>query len=101
VVIERGSHPQQFTDAYIDGLRDTRALLASGPRAITKAILSPVRFIHTLKTRRIGPNEDSARWYAAEGLPGNALVLQALDWRNNGIVRVAMSRVYDPMQPYG
>jgi hypothetical protein len=75
----------KFTDAYLDGLRDTRALLAGGPRATTKAILFPVRFIYTLRTGRIGLNEDSARWYAAEGLPGGALVLQALEWRNHGI----------------
>jgi predicted nucleotidyltransferase len=75
----------KFTDAYLDGLRDTRALLADGPRATTKAILFPVRFIYTLRTGRIGLNEDSARWYAAEGLPGGALVLQALEWRNHGI----------------
>jgi hypothetical protein len=75
----------KFTDAYLDGLRDTRALLAGGPRAITKAILFPVRFIYTLRTGRIGLNEDSARWYAAEGLPGCALALQALEWRNDGV----------------
>lgn len=75
----------KFTNAYLDGLRDTRALLAGGPRAITKAILFPVRFIYTLKTGRIGLNEASARWYAAEGLPGSALALKALEWRNDGI----------------
>lgn len=75
----------KFTDAYLDGLRDTPALLAGGPRAITKAILFPVRFIYTLRTGRIGLNEDSARWYAAEGLPGSALALKALEWRNDGI----------------
>jgi hypothetical protein len=75
----------KFTDAYLDELRDTRALLAGGPRAITKAILFPVRFIYTLRTGRIGLNEDSARWYAAEGLPGSALALEALEWRNDGI----------------
>jgi hypothetical protein len=75
----------KFTDTYMDGLRDTRALLASGPRATTKAILLPVRFTYTLRTYRIGLNEDSAHWYAAERLPGSALALQALEWRNDGI----------------
>ncbi len=75
----------KFTDAYLERLRDTRALLAGGPRAVTKAILFPVRFIYTLRTGRIGLNEDSARWYAAEGLPGSALALKALEWRNDGI----------------
>jgi hypothetical protein len=75
----------KFTDAYLEGLRDTRALLAGGPRAVTKAILFPVRFMYTLRTGRIGLNDNSARWYAAEGLPGGALALKALEWRNDGI----------------
>jgi hypothetical protein len=75
----------KFTDAYLERLRDTRALLAGGPRAVTKAILFPVRFMYTLRTGRIGLNDNSARWYAAEGLPGGALALKALEWRNDGI----------------
>jgi hypothetical protein len=75
----------KFTDAYLERLRDTRALLAGGPRAVTKAILFPVRFMYTLGTGRIGLNDNSARWYAAEGLPGGALALKALEWRNDGI----------------
>ena len=75
----------KFTDSYLERLRDTRALLAGGPRAVTKAILFPVRFMYTLRTARIGLNEDSAQWYAAEGLPGSALALKALEWRNHGI----------------
>jgi predicted nucleotidyltransferase len=75
----------KFTDAYLEGLRDTRALLAGGPRVVTKAILFPVRFMYTLGTGRIGLNDDSARWYGAEGLPGSALALEALEWRNDGI----------------
>ena len=47
------------------------------------AIRFPVRFIYTLRTGRIGLNEDSARWYAAEGLPGSALALKALEWLAN------------------
>jgi len=75
----------KFTDAYLERLRDTRALLAGGPRAVTKAILFPVRFMYTLRTGRIGLNDNSARWYAAEDLPGGALALKALEWRNDGI----------------
>lgn len=75
----------KFTDAYLQRLRDTPALLAGGPRAVTKAILFPVRFMYTLRTGRIGLNDTSARWYAAEGLPGGALALKALEWRNDGI----------------
>jgi hypothetical protein len=75
----------KFTGAYLARLRDTPALLAGGPRAATKAILFPVRFMYTLRTGRIGLNDNSARWYAAEDLPGGALALKALEWRNHGI----------------
>lgn len=75
----------KFTDSYLQGLRDTRALVLGGPRAVTKAILSPVRFTYTLRTGRIGLNDNSARWYAAEGLPGSTLALKALEWRGEGI----------------
>jgi hypothetical protein len=75
----------KFTDAYLERLRDTQALLAGGPRTVTKAILFPVRFMYTLRTGRIGLNDNSARWYVAEGLPGGALALKALEWRNDGI----------------
>jgi hypothetical protein len=76
---------RKFTEAYLEGLRDSRALIAGGPRAVTKAILFPVRFIYTLKTGRIGLNEEAARWYAAEGRPGGALALAALEWRADGL----------------
>jgi len=75
----------KFTDEYLERLRDAQALVAGGPRAVTKAILFPVRFTYTLQTGRIGLNDNSARWYAAERLPGGALALQALEWRNDGI----------------
>ena len=58
---------------------------------MTKAILFPVRFMHTLKTGRIGLNDGSAHWYAAEGLPGSALALKALEWRNDGIGDVELA----------
>jgi len=75
----------KFTESYLDALRDTRALIARGPRAVTKAILFPVRFIHTLRTGRIGLNESAARSYAEEGASGSVLALKALEWRNDGI----------------
>jgi hypothetical protein len=85
VVMSADHMLNKFTDAYLERLRDTRALLAGGPRVVTKAILFPVRFLYTLGTGRIGLNDNSARWYAAEGLPGSALALEALEWRNDGI----------------
>ncbi len=75
----------KFTETYLEGLRDIEALVAGGPRAVTKAILFPVRFMYTIGTGGIGLNESSARWYASEGLPGGALALKALDWRSDGI----------------
>jgi len=81
----------KFTEGYFEQLRDTEALVAGGPRAVTKAILFPVRFLYTLKTGRIGLNDGSARWYAAEGLPGSALALKALEWRNDGISDVELA----------
>lgn len=75
----------KFTDAYLQWMRCTQALLSSGPRAVTKVILFPVRFMYTLNTGRIGLNADSARWYAATGRPGSALALKALVWRSDGI----------------
>jgi hypothetical protein len=75
----------KFTDSYLQRLADSHELVAGGARAVTKAILFPVRFMYTLKTGRIGLNERSARWYAEEGLSGSALALKALEWRNQGI----------------
>jgi hypothetical protein len=58
---------------------------------VTKAILFPVRFMYTLRTGRIALNDGSARWYAAEGLPGSALALKALEWRDDGISDVELA----------
>jgi hypothetical protein len=75
----------KFTAGYLDGLSANEALVASGPRATTKAVLFPIRFMYTLRNGGIGLNEDSARWYADEELPGAMLALKALDWRSEGI----------------
>jgi hypothetical protein len=50
-----------------------------------------VRFMYTLRTGGIGLNDGSARWYAAEGLPGAALALKALEWRTDGIGDVELA----------
>jgi predicted nucleotidyltransferase len=76
---------KKYSDEHLEQLRDTQTLVAGGARVATKAILFPVRFMYTLGTGQIGLNEDSARWYAAEGLPGGALALEALAWRTEGI----------------
>jgi hypothetical protein len=75
----------KFTENYLEGLADVPALVAAGPRAVTKAILFPVRFTYTLGTGGIGLNDGSVEWYAGEGLPGSALALKALEWRTDGI----------------
>jgi hypothetical protein len=75
----------KFTESYLDRLRDSEALVAGGPHLLSKTILFPVRFMYTLGTGQIGLNEDSAHWYAAEGLPGGALALKAIEWRAGGI----------------
>ena len=75
----------KFTEHYLARLRDAEGVVAGGPHAVTKAVLFPVRFMYTLRTGRIGLNDGSARWYAAEGLPGSALALNALKCRNDGI----------------
>lgn len=75
----------KFTAGYLEELSATEALVASGPRATTKAVLFPIRFMYTLRNGGIGLNEDSARWYADEELPGAPLALKALEWRSEGI----------------
>jgi hypothetical protein len=76
----------KFTEIYLEALRDTEALVSGGPRPVTKTILFPVRFMYTLGAGGVGLNDNSARWYAGEGLPGSALALKALEWRNDGIM---------------
>jgi hypothetical protein len=75
----------KFSAEYLERLADVESLLAGGVRAVTKAILFPVRFTYTARTGQIGLNDASAGWYAAEELPGSALALKALDWRNEDI----------------
>lgn len=81
----------KFTESYLEGLADGPALVADGPRAATKAVLFPVRFMYTLGTGGIGLNDGSASWYAGEGLPGSALALKALEWRIDGISDVELA----------
>jgi hypothetical protein len=75
----------KFTPNYLDDLADSESVVAGGPRTLTKAVLFPVRFMYTLRNGGIGLNEDSARWYADEELPGATLALKALEWRYGGI----------------
>ena len=46
-------------------LSDPAGLLRDGRRAVTKAVLSPVRFLFTGETGGIGSNDDAAAWYSS------------------------------------
>jgi hypothetical protein len=59
-------------------------LVAGGVRAVTKAVLFPVRFLFTLRTGQIGHNASAAAWYSARGAH-RALVERALRWREDDI----------------
>jgi hypothetical protein len=73
-----------FDAEYLRRLRDPGALLASGVRPVTKAVLFPVRFLYTLRTGRIGRNDDAAGWYAGH-CSCRSLVDAAMSWRRGGI----------------
>lgn len=73
-----------FDDAYLAGLADPEALVARGARPVTKAVLFPVRFLHTLSTGGLGRNDAAARWFVTRH-PHGALVDAALRWREDGV----------------
>lgn len=62
--------------------RDPAALVRSGPRPVTKTVLFPVRFLHTLRTGEIGRNEAAVASYAGEH---RSLAEAALAWRTGGL----------------
>lgn len=64
---------------------DPVALVRSGPRPLTKAVLFPVRFLYTLERGRAGSNEDAARWYCGDGRPAAPLVERAMRWRGGAV----------------
>lgn len=74
----------KFDDRYLASLERPAELIRSGPRAVTKAVLFPVRFLYTLDTGRIGHNDDAARWFSARHAHGE-LVTAAMTWRTAGI----------------
>lgn len=63
---------------------DPADLLAMGPRAYTKTVLFPVRFLYTARTGEIGRNHDAAAHMVAHH-PGPAadLAAAALRWRED------------------
>ncbi|OLL71813.1 hypothetical protein Ae168Ps1_0187 [Pseudonocardia sp. Ae168_Ps1] len=69
-------------DAWLAGIADPAGLLDGGARAVTKAVLFPVRFLHTLRTGDIGRNDAAVASYDG---PHTALATAALHWRDGGL----------------
>jgi hypothetical protein len=68
------------------------ALIAAGPRTLTKTVLFPVRFLYTHATGRAGANADAVRWYRDSGGRHAALAEAALTWRS-GTVDAPVARM--------
>lgn len=66
-------------------LRDPAALVAQGPRHLTKRVLFPVRFIYTATTGEIGRNDAAVAWYAQSAGPAQELVAAAGRWRTDAL----------------
>ncbi len=73
---------RKFDAAFRRALRAPTELVADGVRAVTKAVLFPVRFGYTLETGAIGRNDDAASWYTGRG---REVVAAAMRWRVAGI----------------
>lgn len=79
---------------------DPVVLVDEGPRALTKAVLFPVRFLYTAATGAAGSNRDAARWYCAAARPSAPLVDAALAWRGGSVAReeaIALVAAYLPI----
>lgn len=91
------------TAAVTDELGDAHALVAGGPRHLTKRILFPVRFTFTALTGEMGTNEAAAEWWVSGGYPAGDLVRHAAAWRTEpvdpveaeALVRAGVVSVYD------
>jgi len=68
-------------------LADPTGLVAQGPRALTKRVLFPVRFLFTAATGEIGRNEAAIDWYVAHGTTARPLVERAGAWRDGHVDR--------------
>lgn len=74
----------RFDQSYLARLHDPSRLVSDGVRAVTKAVLFPVRFLYTLGTHRVGHNAHAATWYVRHGAHP-ALPEAAMTWREHGI----------------
>lgn len=75
----------RFEESWRAGIADPASLLRGGPRPVTKTVLFPVRFLHTLRTGEIGRNDDAVASYAAGGGAHRELAIAALGWRSDGL----------------
>lgn len=64
---------------------DPEDLLHGGVRRVTKTVLFPVRFLHTLRTAGIGRNDAAVASYADARGPRTALATAALEWRSGSL----------------
>lgn len=78
----------RFDDAYLANLYEPDRLVADGPRAVTKTVLFPIRFLYTLSAGAIGHNGHAAHWYETHGAYP-ILADAAMRWREHGITDVA------------
>jgi hypothetical protein len=92
-LVEEGAEfaSSKFDDTYLSCLHHPEALVNDGVRAVTKAVLFPVRFLYTLHTHRIGLNADAADWYAHHGRH-RPLAAAAMDWREHDIADPTAAR---------
>jgi len=67
--------------SVIAELRNPPALVAEGPRHLTKRVLFPIRFLYTAATGDIGRNDAAVEWYAQSEGPAQELVAAAGRWR--------------------
>ena len=72
------------TEVAMAETHDPSPLVRAGPRALTKRVLFPVRFLYTARTGRIGLNDAAVEHYVtgAEG-PATTLAAHALAWRSH------------------
>jgi len=65
------------TDENLKYMVDPTSLIAAGARKLTKLVLFPVRFLHTLRTGQIGENEAAVQHYLTFANKGKAQLASA------------------------
>lgn len=75
----------EFFGDWLTQRRSIEELIDAGPRALTKNVLFPVRFLYTHATGRAGANHDAVDWYREFGGPHAPLAVAALNWRSGDV----------------